>query len=784
MNRVIYYCWFLISLVISQFAFSQNQNFSASRLPGDSIHVVHYDIHLSVLDFDAKTIDGYTELQITSKINGLNTLPLELLTLTVDSAFINNIKTPFVYNDTTLLKIPLAAPLNINDTVVARIYYHGHPFTDASDWGGFHFVGSYAFNLGVGFDSNPHNLGKSWFPCVDDFTDRALYDMYITVSDINTAVCGGTLISEVDNGNGTRTFHWKMNNTLPTYLASVAVGNYVPVNDTFAGINGQTPIAIYVPPAHVQNVPGSFLHLKNILSVYENRFGAYPWERVGYVGAAKGAMEHATNITYPNSSINGSLSDEWLYAHELSHMWFGDKVTCASADDMWLNEGWAVFCESVFREGLYGKESYKTTMRSKLKDVLQFTHIKDGGYRALYGIPPEYTYGSTVYDKGGQVAHTLRGYLGDSLFFSTIKAYLNQFAYHHASSVDLRDFITNYTGINMNDFFDAWVFQPGFPQFSVDSFAVLPNGATYQVTVFVKQRLKGTSIYSNSNRVELGFINSNWQSYNDTMSFSGSTGSKTFVLPFQPSVVLMDPNDKLSDAITDYINVVKTGDSLNYTDCFSKFKVHQASDSAFIRVEHNWVAPDSLKMPVPGLRLSDYRYWKIDGIFPSDFNATGYFFYNRNANLDNTLITSSYDSLIILYRQSPAFDWQPINFRKQGVLWSIGNLIVPNLQKGEYTLAVWDQNYLGLDKSLKNEPNILKIYPNPSDGEVVIEFNVAEKSALNFINASGLLVDSIEIAPTQHIIRWNARTFPKGVYLIQLSTPNKRIMENKKIVLQ
>ena len=127
-------------------------------------------------------------------------------------------------------------------------------------------------------------------------------------------------------------------------------------------------------------------------------------------------MEHATNITYPNSSINGSLSDEWLYAHELSHMWFGDKVTCASADDMWLNEGWAVFCESVFREGLYGKESYKTTMRSKLKDVLQFTHIKDGGYRALYGIPPEYTYGSTVYDKGGQVAHTLRGYLGDSLF--------------------------------------------------------------------------------------------------------------------------------------------------------------------------------------------------------------------------------------------------------------------------------------------------------------------------------------------------------------------------------
>jgi len=783
MNRIICYCWFLIALVISQFAFSQNQNFNVSRLPGDSIHVVHYGIHLSVLDFDSKTIDGFTDLQITSKINGLNVLPLELLTLTVDSVFINNIKTSFIYNDTTLLKIPLATPLNNNDTVAARIYYHGHPFTDASDWGGFHFVGSYAFNLGVGFDSNPHNLGKSWFPCVDDFTDRALYDMYITVSDINTAVCGGTLISEIDNGNGTRTFHWKMNNTLPTYLASVAVGNYVPVNDTFAGINGQIPIAIYVPPTHVQNVPGSFLHLKDILSVYESCFGAYPWERVGYVGAAKGAMEHATNITYPSSSINGSLSDEWLYAHELSHMWFGDKVTCASANDMWLNEGWAVFCESVFREGLYGKESYKTTMRSKLKDVLQFTHIKDGGYRALYGIPPEYTYGSTVYDKGGQVAHTLRGYLGDSLFFSTIKAYLNQFAYHYASSVDLRDFITNYTGINMNDFFDTWVFQPGFPQFSVDSFSVLPNGSAYQVTVFVKQRLKGTNIYSNSNRVELGFFNSDWQSYNDTMSFSGLTGSKTFILPFQPLVVLMDPNDKLSDAITDYINVVKTGDSLNYPDCFFKFKVHQVSDSAFIRVEHNWVAPDSLKTPVPGLRLSDYRYWKIDGILPSDFNATGYFFYNKNANLDNTLITNSSDSLVILYRQSPAFDWQPVNFSRQGA-WSIGNLIVPNLQRGEYTLAIWDQDYLGTKKPLPKDPDILKVYPNPSAGEVVIECKVNENSVLKFINASGLQIDSSEITPRQHVVRWNSRAFSKGVYFIQLSTAGKRIIASQKIVIQ
>jgi len=92
------------------------------------------------------------------------------------------------------------------------------------------------------------------------------------------------------------------------------------------------------------------------------------------------------------------------------------------------------------------------------------------------------------------------------------------------------------------------------------------------------------------------------------------------------------------------------------------------------------------------------------------------FFYNKNANLDNTLITNSSDSLVILYRQSPAFDWQPVNFSRQGA-WSIGNLIVPNLQRGEYTLAIWDQDYLGTKKPLPKDPDILKVYPNPSAGE-------------------------------------------------------------------
>jgi aminopeptidase N len=590
--------------------------------------------------------------------------------------------------------------------------------------------------------------------------------MYITVADDITAICGGTLISETSNGNGTKIFHWKMANDIPTYLASVAVGSYVAVRDTFDGMNQRVPIAIYVRPVDSVKAVGSFVHLKEILAIYENRFGPYSWERVGYVGASLGAMEHATNITYPNSSINGNTTDEWLYAHELSHMWFGDKVTCASAEDMWLNEGWAVFCESVFKEGLYGKQAYKDNIRSKLKEVLQFTHHTDLEYRAIYGIPPEFTYGSTVYDKGGQVAHTLRGYLGDSLFFDGIKGFLTEFVYNHASSWDLRDYLTARTGINLDAFFETWIFTPGFPHFSVDSFTVVPTDNQYNVTVYTKQKARGTNHYSAANRVEITFLNDQWNFTSDTMIFSGLTGQKTFQLPFAPEAVLMDANDKLSDAVTAYSDTIKGTGLREYPDCFFKLDVQNVSNSAFLRIEHNWVAPDSLKTPQYGLTLSDYRYWKVDGIFPAEFSANGWFNYNKGSYLDNTLITDPDDSLVILYRPSPASDWQAIAFTRIGP-WGIGNIIVNNLQKGEYTLAVWDETVAGAGEK-KNKAGGFLLYPNPSGSDVIIEYSIEKKGVMEVYSLAGKKMDAFRLSPGKHQYCYKHSQLTSGTYLLKM----------------
>ncbi len=679
--------------------FSQKEN-QKMALYSDTIEAVHYGIHLTDINLTNKTIEGYTEIKLVIKTSKLSTVKLELASLTVDSVFITTTKINNFHHAGNLIEIPLNSALQKGDTLNALIYYHGHPFVDPSGWGGFHFSGDYALNLGVGFGAIPHNLGKAWFPCIDDFHDRALYDVYLTVTNDKKAISGGLLIDKTDNGNNTSTWHWKTKYTLPTYLISATTGKYELVQDSFNGQKATIPITYYCRPSDVAKTAGTFINLKSILRVFENHFGSYPFERVGYSGTPRGlgAMEHASNISYPFSGWTGSTDNEWWYAHELSHMWFGDQVTCASAEDMWLNEGWAVWCESLYREGIYGKQAYKDNMRSKLKDVLLSANIFDGGYYAIYGIPQTITYGTTVYQKGGQVVHTLRGYMGDSLFFGGVKAYLQKYQYNFASTYDLRDFLSAYSNTNLDSFFDAWVFAPGFPHFSVDSVVTAQSHCGFDVTVFVRQKLRGTTKYANANHIELTFMDGKWQKITDTIVFSGNSGSKTFHLSFAPEAVMYDMDEKISDATTDEYKIIKRPGEYEFRQTFCKLTVAKISDSALVRITHNWVAPDSLIDPQAGLRISDSRYWTVEGIFAPGFKAQGIFTYKTAVNLDKSLLTNAGDSLVMLYRPGAGKPWKGTGFSRQGP-WTEGTITIDNLQKGEYTLAVWDSDYM--DKTKK-----------------------------------------------------------------------------------
>lgn len=757
----------------------------------DTLDVMHYSINLNITDFENDFIEGYTTLEIKSKVNNLNTICLDLLMLEVDSIEIAGQDNPsYAYND-TLMRITPQQSFNINDEFQLTVYYHGNPVVDPSGWGGFYFSGQYAYNLGVGFEDVPHNYGRVWYPCVDDFVDRATYDFFITVLDSHRAVCGGVLENIVDNGNGTLTYHWALTDNIPTYLSSVAVGEYVQVLDTFYGINGAIPIELNVTPGDSLLAVSSFQNLKNYLQVFEDKFGAYRWQRVGYVGVPfnSGAMEHATNIAIPNFSITGNLSYEDLFSHELAHHWFGDLVTCQDAGDMWLNEGWASYSESVFRDAFYGRKNMQDYRRGMHAEVLRYAHIEDNGFLPLYNMPLDRTYSTTVYDKGDDVAHTLRCYLGDETFFDAINAYLDTYAFENASSYDFRDFLTNNTGIDLTDFFNDWVFTGGFPHYAIDSVHLMPEGSEYTVDVFVKQQLRGRDTYLSANVVPITFMAADYSDTTVYMYFSDITANEMFTINFEPKFVFCDFYEQVADATVDEYRFLKNTSTVNLAKEYIRIKatsIDESIDSIFIHITHNWAAPDPFTEDIPGLILANHRFWTIQGDFPENCSFRGEFIYSNletsgmTGYLDNEFITNDLDSIYLMYRPNRHENWQFIEATNSTIM---KRITVEYLQAGEYALAIkdWDQYISVAQNSLEQK---IRIFPNPSSSIFTIYLANNNFSFANIINIYGETVDKISL--TNHTeTQWKInKQLPQGLYFMVFYNKSGTIVETKKILYQ
>ena len=740
---------------------------------GDSLHAVQYNIHLNEINLQDKTIEGFTTVTIVPMSDEVSGLSLQLIQLEVDSVFINGENNSFTHED-GVITIPLTESISPGDTIEATVYYHGQPFHE--NWGGFHFAGDYAFNLGVGFVSIPHNLGKAWFPCIDDFTDRATYDLFARVENTRKAIGGGLLVETTDNGDGSSTWHWRLDQNIPTYLESLMVGDYILVEDEYYGIEDTLPINIYSRPQDTADVAGSFVNLKEITLFFENHFGAYPFDRIGFTGTATGAMEHATNVSYPYSGFTGNTSQEWWYTHELSHMWFGDQVTCATAEEMWMNEGWATFCQIFYLEGLYSHEDFLLSMRDKHKEVLQKTHIVDNGYYALNNVPQEITYGSTSYDKGATVVNAMRTYLGEEIFYNAITAYLQNFAYQSISSEQMRDFLTDYTGVDMTGFFDTWVFTPGTPHYSIDS----TKYSEGQLDIWVKQKFKGYDYIGDQNIVQIAYLKDDFELVFDTLVFSGKTGHSIKQPGFEPLAVLVDPAERMMDATIDNYHIFNEAQEYIFPKTYFKIIISEIEDSAFVQATHNWVYADSLKTPDPDITLSPTRYWKIDGFFSDGMQASGRFYYDNGTSLDAELITSPSDSVVILYRENAGDDWHSIAQNRMGI-WSVGYIFVDELKQGEYTLAVHN---LGVGEIERKDTEKFNVYPNPSKGELTIEMQTKGNYHIRLFDLKGSLIDSLTF--NAQSVQWRPKLVLSGntTYLLNVYKAGKLIGIEKVVFIR
>lgn len=352
-----------------------------------------------------------------------------------------------------------------------RAYQRGETFRVTVRYAGVPRQGGFK---GLGFDQNRYGdlvisslsepfLARTWWPCKDDPMDKAdSVRVTLTTPQTMLGASNGVLISQTDNGNGTKTFVWQERYPITTYLVSLAISNYATFQDRFEYAPGQfLPLDYYVYPAQLSTARTAFANVPEMLRIFSNLFGPYPFLHEKYGHAAfewGGAMEHQTLTSIGTVSTNW----EYVYAHELAHQWFGDLVTCSDWGNIWMNEGFASYCEALYAEGRFGTSAYHSYMNAALGSILSWG--SDAIYR-YQTTDTRYIFHNTVYEKGAWVLHMLRRVLGDAAFFDIMRnyAYDPAFKFLNASTEQFRDYCEARSGQELDWFFEQWIYKPHFP---------------------------------------------------------------------------------------------------------------------------------------------------------------------------------------------------------------------------------------------------------------------------------------------------------------------------------
>ncbi len=765
---------------------------NAMALRSDSVSIQNTEIHLAIRNFSAKKINGFC-VQTIKFLVPTNTLSLDLSALKVDSILDGNTKLLYAQIGDKL-KINLSSTKAVGSISNFKIYYQGTPAADPSGWGGFYFSGDYAFNLGVGFQVNPHSYGRAWFPCIDEFDIKNSYDFFIETDTNYTAACNGLLISNTKIGNSI-IWHYREANPLSAYLAAVSVSKFTILKSQHNGIQSQYPVWLNCLPSDTNKIKASFENLPFAIQAFENAFGPQEYSKVGYnfVPFNSGAMEHAGNITYPNDFANGSKTYETLLAHELSHHWWGNAVTCKTAEDMWLNEGWASYCEHFFTEQLYGKQAYKNSILANHLFVLRFAHIRDGNIYSMTNIPHANTYGSHVYKKGASVIYSLRNVLGDSVFFKACKAYQTQYRFTNASTNDMQQVFENSGGsTKANSFFENWVKEKGFPHVIIQKQTHSGSGPfNLEIKTYQKPRFTN-KLYKNM-PIEVFFFKNRKEYEVKTIFINNENDSFNFTFNFKPVYVCLDYNQKLADAITDKTIVSNTKTSYDMPETFAKLNIIKATDSALIRLEHHWVGPEKFITTQPA--MSNYRYITLDGIWQTTDTFNLELNYDGRAQgtnatlgyLDHTLITKTEDSLTVLYRGFPGDYWRPypnLQFTTGGKLDKTGKVLIKNAQKGDYVFAMYNQTVnIETQDNLKNEKQFT-CYPNPTSKEINLNFTHSnQKVMIEIYSTKGELMYQNNETLKQDKLIIDSSKWANGTYVIQYFNETKNIYETQKVVV-
>ncbi len=543
---LLFFSFFIFILNPSIVAQSVSKNNSESNiyLIEQKAHVSTYRSLLSVItdnydlkyhrcewkiDPAVKYINGTITSYFKPTVAGFNQIEFDLSdSLLVDSVKYHNtiLSSSQLSGDLLHISLPAVIPINTLDSIT--VYYQGIPPIGAG-------FGSFNQSTHAGAPiiwtlSEPYGA-KDWWPCKQSLNDKIdSIDVIVTVPLANRVASNGLLLSENTLGS-TKIYHWKTRYPIAAYLIAIGVTNYSAYSN-YVPLPGGDSLQVlnYVYPESDSIARVQTPDIINVIKFYDSLTITYPFKNEKY-GHAQfgwgGGMEHQT-MTFV-VQFNHSL-----LAHECAHQWFGDHVTCASWQDIWLNEGFATYFEGLTEQRFFPS----TWMQWKSDAVNDITSASWGSVLCDDTTSVGRIFdGRLSYHKGAYLLHMLRWKLGDSLFFLSLKNYLNDplLAGKYAHTPDLIAHLETTGGQNLTTFFNQWYYKQGFP-----SYHLLWGQVGSTVTLTVNQTQSDGSVSFFEMPIPVKFIG---QTKDTTLIFNHTTSGQVFnfAVPFPIVSVQFDP---------------------------------------------------------------------------------------------------------------------------------------------------------------------------------------------------------------------------------------------------
>ena len=538
--------WF--SFVFSQKKESNTKNIAESEMKSAAKianfqanpNTANYDVTYQKLEFTINPAIKFISGKITTTFTALTNIN----SITFD--FANELTTSLVKKGATNLNytensnnelvITLPSTQLAGTTATIEVTYSGVPPNNGFD----SFVKSTHNGVPIIWTLSEPFGARDWWPCKQDLNDKVnSIDVYITAPSQYTSVSNGIEPeAPVINGSN-KTTHFHHNYPIPAYLIAIAVTNYTVYNQVAGTAPNEFPIINYIYPETLAAVQNQIDETPAIMDLFENLFETYPFHNEKY-GHAQfgwgGGMEHTTV-----SFMVGF--DRQLIAHELAHQWFGNKVTCGSWKDIWLNEGFATYLAALVIENFDGLDSF---IAEKIDMVDYITSSPNGN---LYLDDIEATNVNRIfssrlsYNKGAMVLEMLRFKMGDAAFFQALKNYLADpnLAYNYAITTDLKSHLEAVYGQSLTEFFNDWVYNEGYPTYNITA----QNWGSGQAKFTVSQMQSDATVSYFEMPVPVRIYGSNGQAQDIVLENTFNNQEFIINVPFTVSNIDFDPNQHL-----------------------------------------------------------------------------------------------------------------------------------------------------------------------------------------------------------------------------------------------